>query len=236
MKLGVNIDHVATLRQARREFEPDPIEAARICEVAGADSIVCHLREDRRHINDRDLKRLKQIVKTRLNLEMSVNKEIVEIACAVKPDQATLVPERRQEITTEGGLDLISQGKMARQAIKALKKKGILVSLFIDPSKRQVEMARKIGADYIELHTGKYARSKTRAEIKKTLDDLIAATELATSLGLGVNAGHGLNYNNVREILKIREIEELNIGHSIISHAVFVGLEQAVKEMIRLIR
>jgi pyridoxine 5-phosphate synthase len=236
MKLGVNIDHVATLRQARREFAPDPIEAARICEKAGADSIVCHLREDRRHINDQDLKRLKQIVKARLNLEMSVNKEIVEIACVVKPGQATLVPEKRQEITTEGGLDLISQGRKTEQAIRALKKKGILVSLFIDPSKRQVEMARKIGADYIELHTGKYAGSKTKAEIKRTLDDLIAATELATSLGLGVNAGHGLNYNNVRPIAKIREIEELNIGHSIISHAVFVGLEQAVEEMIRLIR
>ncbi|MDP3143084.1 MAG: pyridoxine 5'-phosphate synthase, partial [Candidatus Omnitrophota bacterium] len=190
MKLGVNIDHVATLRQARREFAPDPIEAARICEKAGADSIVCHLREDRRHINDQDLKRLKRIVKVRLNLEMSVNEEIVEIACAVKPDQATLVPEKRQEITTEGGLDLISQEKKTEQAIRALKKKGIMVSLFIDPSKRQVEMAHKIGADYIELHTGKYAGSKTKAEIKRTLDDLILATELATSLGLGVNAGH----------------------------------------------
>jgi len=236
MKLGVNVDHVATLRQARREFEPDPIEAALVCEKAGVDSIVCHLREDRRHINDRDLKELKRRVTTRLNLEMSVNKEIVDIACAVKPNQATLVPERRQEVTTEGGLDLISQEKKVKQAIQSLKDRGILVSLFIDPKKRQVEKAKAAGADYIELHTGQYARSKTAAEIKRTLQDLVAAVNLGRSLGLGVNAGHGLNYKNVQEIARIKGIEELNIGHSIISRAVFVGLEQAVKEMLKLIK
>jgi pyridoxine 5-phosphate synthase len=236
MKLGVNVDHIATLRQARREFEPDPVEAALICEKAGADSIVCHLREDRRHINDQDLKELKQRVTTRLNLEMSVNQEIVEIACVVKPDQATLVPERRQEITTEGGLDLVSQQKKVERAIQSLKGKGILVSLFIDPVKRQVEMAKSVGADYIELHTGQYARSKTPSEIKRTLRELISAKELGVGLGLGVNAGHGLNYKNVEAITKIKGIDELNIGHSIISRAVFVGLEQAVKEMLRLIK
>ena len=236
MKLGVNVDHVATLRQARRESEPDPIEAALVCEKAGADSIVCHLREDRRHINDRDLKELKRQVTTRLNLEMSVNKEIVEIACAVKPHQATLVPERRQEITTEGGLDLISQKKKVRPAIQSLKEKGILVSLFIDPVKQQLETAKALGTDYIELHTGQYARSRTPTEIKQALQGLIVAVSLARSLGLGVNAGHGLNYKNVQEIARIKGIEELNIGHSIISRAVFVGLEQAVKEMLKLIR
>jgi len=167
---------------------------------------------------------------------MSVNREIVEIARRVKPHQATLVPEKRQEITTEGGLDLITQERKVRLAIKALKEKDILVSLFIDPLRRQVEMSHRVGADYIELHTGQYARSKTKLEIKRSLTDLIIAAKFATNLGLGVNAGHGLNYQNIQEIVKIREIEELNIGHSIISHAVFVGLEKAVKEMIGLIR
>jgi len=236
MKLGVNVDHVATLRQARRELEPDPIEAARICEKAGADSIVCHLREDRRHINDRDLIRLKKMVRTRLNLEMSINRGIVEIACQVRPNQATLVPEKRQEVTTEGGLDVFSQKNKVRQVVQRLKEKGILVSLFIDPVKKQIEESKTVGADYIELHTGRYARSKNPPGIKETLDDLKRAVDLATDIGLGVNAGHGLNYNNVKAIARIKGIEELNIGHSIISHAVFVGLEQAVKEMLGLIK
>lgn len=230
-KLGVNIDHVATLRQARGEKEPNPIEAASICEMAGADSIVCHLREDRRHINDNDLRLLRKSLKTKLNLEMSIQKEIVDIALEVKPNQATLVPERRQELTTEGGLDVVSQGKKIKAVVSALKSKGIVVSLFIEPDKKQIEKASEVGADFIELHTGKYSRSQTGKEFKQRLNELVEATRFAIDIGLRVNAGHGLNYQNVSAVAKIEQIEELNIGHSIISRAVFVGLKQAVIEM-----
>lgn len=236
MKLGVNIDHVATLRQARKGLEPDPIKAALVCEKAGADSIVCHLREDRRHINDRDLSGLKRAVTTRLNLEMSVNPQIVAIACRIRPNEATLVPERRREVTTEGGLDLISQKNNVGRAIKVLQAEGITVSLFIDPKPQQIKMAKILGADYIELHTGEYSLSKSAAEARSRLGKLKAAARLARSLGLRVNAGHGLNYENVRPVAGIVEIAELNIGHSIISRAVFMGLGPAVKEMLRLIR
>ncbi len=236
VKLGVNIDHVATLRQARGGVEPDPISAALTCESAGADSIVAHLREDRRHINDKDLKLLRDSVKTKLNLEMSIQKEIVEIALKTRPNQATLVPEKRQELTTEGGLDVISLEKQIKDTVSQLKQKGIMVSLFIEPDKKQIEKSKQVNADFIELHTGKYSNSKTREEFNQRLLELIEATRFAKEIGLGVNAGHGLNYQNVTQVAKIEGIEELNIGHSVISRAVFVGLGQAVKEMKELIR
>lgn len=235
-KLGVNIDHVATLRQARRVLYPDPIEAARICEDAGCDSIVCHLREDRRHINDNDLLSLKKRVRTRLNLELSVAPDIVEIACKVKPDQATLVPERREEITTEGGLELISKKKDFKRVIKQLAKENIQVSLFIDPEEDIIEMSKDLGAGIIELHTGAYSNAKTSEEMNHRLGILKGAVRFGRNLGLIVNAGHGLNYKNVSSVAKIDGIEELNIGHSIISRAIFVGLENAVKEMKALIK
>ncbi len=235
-KLGVNIDHVATLRQARGEIEPEPIVAAQICAAAGADSIVVHLREDRRHINDQDLRALRQIVKTRLNLEMSAQKEIVNIALEVLPDQSTLVPEKRQELTTEGGLDVVANEAQIKEVVVKLKQRGIAVSLFIDPEQSQIEKAKAVNADFIELHTGRYAHSKNEAEFKERLDELIQATDFARSLGLGVNAGHGLNYQNVSAVAKIKGMEELNIGHSIISRAVFIGLKKAVLDMKALIK
>jgi len=235
-KLGINVDHVATLRQQRREFEPDPILAAKICEKAGADSIVCHLREDRRHINDKDVKRLKRIIKTRLNLEMSLDKKIVAIAASIKPDNVTFVPERRQELTTEGGLDVDKHFSRVKAATALLKKKKIVVSLFIDPVIKQIKRTKESGADMIELHTGRYAQAKTKQAQRVELKKIKHATQFAQNLGLVVNAGHGLKYNNTREIAAIKGIEELNIGHSVISRAVFVGLAQAVREMKRLSR
>jgi pyridoxine 5-phosphate synthase len=235
-KLGVNIDHVATLRQARGEKEPDPIWAASICELAGADSIVVHLREDRRHINERDLRILRETVKTKLNLEMSIQKEIADIALDVMPNQSTLVPEKRQELTTEGGLDIISHKSQIKDVVSALKRKGIMVSLFIDPDKNQIEQARDVDTQFIEIHTGKYSHSQTEQEFNRNLNEIIEATRFAIGLGLRVNAGHGLNYNNVCAVAKIEGIEELNIGHSIISRAVFVGLRQAIIEMKELIK
>lgn len=235
-KLGVNIDHVATLRQARREFEPDPLAAAKICEKAGADSIVCHLREDRRHINEKDVRALKKIVRTRLNLEMSLAPEIIEITIKIKPDEATLVPERRQEVTTEGGLDVVKQFNRVRRAVERMKKRGIKVNLFIDPVKKQIDAAKKSGADMIELHTGKYAQAATKQRKRTELNKLKKAVEYARRLGLVVNAGHGLKYHDTRPVARIKGIEELNIGHSIISRAVFTGLAAAVKEMRKLVK
>ncbi len=233
-KLGVNIDHVATLRQARREDEPDPIEAARICEKAGADSIVCHLREDRRHIVDKDVRTLRKTVKTKLNLEMALSKEIIDIAASIKPDQVTLVPEKRQEITTEGGLDVFKNSRRITNALNTFNKKDITVSLFIDPVANQIKKTADLGVPMIELHTGKYALVKTRQAVARELKKLKDMTEYALSLGLIVNAGHGLKYDNTIPIAKIKGMEELNIGHSIISRAVFVGLERAVREMVKL--
>jgi pyridoxine 5-phosphate synthase len=234
--LGVNIDHIATLRQARGGVEPDPVLAARACEAAGCESIVAHLREDRRHMQDRDLYMLRKTVRTRLNMEMSIAAEIVAIALDLVPDQATLVPERRKELTTEGGLDCVKYARQAASVTGKLQDAGITVSLFIDPSKKQVKAARDTGAEYIELHTGEYSNAKgiraRKAELKKLED----AAAYAISLGLRVNAGHGLNYVNVREVAGIKGMEELNIGHSIISRAVFAGLDKAVREMIALIR
>lgn len=240
-KLGVNIDHVATLRQARYKNascgltpEPDPVRAAIICEKAGCDSIVCHLREDRRHINDRDLEKLRRVVKTKLNLEMSIAAEIVDIARAVKPDQATLVPERRQEITTEGGLDAAAGLSRIKRVVRKLQDGGIVVSLFIDPDRKQIMAARQAGAEFIELHTGKYANAGGAAA-KKQLEILKTAVRFAQGLRLRVNAGHGLNYLNAARVARIPGVEELNIGHSIISRSVFCGLDEAVREMLKLV-
>ncbi len=235
-KLGVNIDHVATVREARKTYEPDPIEAARICEEAGCDSIVCHLREDRRHIRDTDVITLRETVKTRLNLEMSVAADIVEIACKVKPDQATLVPEKRAEVTTEGGLDVKKNFTKIRSVVSELMDNGIEISLFINPSRPQIFESARTGAKIIELHTGVYANAKNDTQRRKELEVLKRATIYAQSLGLEVNAGHGLNYDNVRDVALIKGMNELNIGHSIISRAIFTGLGQAVEEMLRIIR
>ena len=235
-KLGVNIDHIATLRQARREFDPDPLVAARLCERAGADSIVAHLREDRRHIQDRDIYLLRQRCRTRFNLEMSLAPAIIKIALQIKPDQVTLVPEKRQEITTEGGLDVFRQFDRVKKATVLFQKKNIEVSLFIAPDEKQIHRAAKTGASTIELHTGEYANAKTKISQSHELKKLQKAAVLAQSFGLVVNAGHGLNLDNVRSVAQIVGMNELNIGHAIISRAVFVGLEKAVKEMRKIVK
>jgi pyridoxine 5-phosphate synthase len=235
-KLGVNIDHIATVRQARRSGVPDLCAAARICEKSGAHSIVCHLREDRRHIQDRDVSRLKRSIGTRLNLEMSIAPEIVGIACRVKPDQATLVPERRQELTTEGGLDVASNERRIRAAVRKLQASGIQVSLFIDPSAKQIEASARAGVDTVELHTGEYANAKSPAARRRELAKLERAAACAGRLGLEVNAGHGLDYGNVRPVARIKNMNELNIGYSIVVRALFDGLGNAVRTMARLSR
>jgi len=234
-KLGVNIDHVATLRQARGGCNPDPIAAAKICEHAGADSIVAHLREDRRHINVQDIRLLRKIVKTRFNLEMSLNKEIVQIAAMIRPDEATLVPEKRAEITTEGGLDVQRHFNRIKKTVQILQNREIKVSLFIDPVKKQIIKARESGATTIELHTGRYDYVLTKISKARELKKIKDMTRYAQSLGLTVNAGHGLKYHNTKSIARIHGINELNIGHSIISRAIFVGLEKAVREMKKLV-
>lgn len=234
-RLGVNIDHIASLRQLRKGIQPEPTYAAGIVEKAGADGIVVHLREDRRHINDRDLKVLKKVVSAYLNLEMSINPDIVAIASKIKPDQATLVPEKREELTTEGGLDVVCLKSKIRKVVARLKQKGIRVSLFIEPDIRQIDAAKSINADAIELHTGKYALSSHNQK-KKELSRIRKAAKYAKKIGLAVFAGHGLDYDNVKPIANIPEVEELNIGYSIIIRAVFVGLEMAVREMIDLIK
>ncbi len=235
LNLGVNIDHVATLREVRHGIEPEPAFAALIAQTAGADSIVVHLREDRRHIKERDLYILKEIVRVKLNLEMSVASDIVAIACKVKPDQATLVPEKRQELTTEGGLDVVSNFKKIKQVAGKLEKSGITVSLFIDPDKKQIDAARKSGIRMIELHTGRYADAGDKKGQAKYFKELETTVRYARGKGLHVFAGHGLNYYNVSRVAKIKGIEELNIGYSIVCRAVLVGLERAVKEMKTLI-
>jgi pyridoxine 5-phosphate synthase len=235
-KLGVNIDHVATLREARKTFYPDPVYAAVLVQLAGADGITVHLREDRRHIKDRDVYILKEIVKTKLNLEMSLSDEIIKIALDLKPAEVCIVPENRMEITTEGGLDIMKNYEKLKEIIPDFKKNNIKVSLFIDPDISQIEMASKTGVDYIELHTGRYAEAKNEIEREAELKKLIDSAKIATQAGLKVNAGHGLNYQNVVPVARIEEIETLNIGHSIISYAVYVGLERAVKEMLALIK
>ena len=227
-RLYINIDHVATLRQARRGVEPDPVEAAAACEAAGADGITAHLREDRRHIQDADIERLKKSVSTYFNLEMACVAEMLELARKLKPQQVTLVPERREEITTEGGLDITAEPARIRNAIDALSDAGIRVSLFIDPTRAAVEQAKKLGVPAIELHTGSYSH---RPKSDATVEALRDSARRGADLGLAVHAGHGLNVRNVGPVASIPEIEELNIGHSIISRAVFVGIDRAVKEM-----
>ncbi len=231
MLLGVNIDHVATLRNARGGFEPDPIQAAEICQASGATSITAHLREDRRHMKDQDIRTLKKILKINLNLEMAVTEEMQKIALEVKPHSVCLVPEKRQEITTEGGLEVAAQLAKVTNFVAPLVEAGIEVSLFIDPSEDQVRAAAKTGAQFIELHTGQYSNAFGTPEEEEEFIKLNEASRLAHALGLKVNAGHGLNYENVHRMRQINDLYELNIGHSIISRAVFTGLEQAVKDM-----
>jgi pyridoxine 5-phosphate synthase len=235
-RLGVNIDHVATLRQARGVIYPDPVTAAGIVELAGADGIVCHLREDRRHIQDRDLRLLREVVQTHLNLEMAATEEMIRIAIAARPDIVTLVPEKREELTTEGGLDVIRSFHALEKAIHRLRKRGIPVSLFIDPRPDQIKASEEVGATTIELHTGLYCEAVTPGERDRELKKILDAVGEASHRDLRIAAGHGLHYGNVRRIAEIREIEELNIGHSIIARAVLVGLDRAVREMIALIQ
>lgn len=234
-KLGVNIDHVATLRQARMGEDPRPLEAALICEKAGCDSIVAHLREDRRHINDNDIIELRQKITTKFNLEMSINPEIVDIALRIGPDQVTLVPEKRQELTTEGGLSVIKFEKKLAKLAGLFDKKGIDVSVFIGTDKDEIRSAIYIGIGIIEIHTGEYSLASNKKSIGREFAKIKDAAEFALSKGLIVNAGHGLNYTNVKQIADIKGINELNIGHSIISRAVFTGLHKAVQDMKELI-
>lgn len=230
-KLGVNIDHVATLRQARRELDPNPVKAAKIAVRHGADSIVCHLREDRRHIQDDDVVRIRKMVRKPLNLEMAIDPAIIRIALKVKPDYAMFVPERREEVTTEGGLDVIKHFHRVKRAAKRLSDKGIRVSVFIDPKISQVQRAKAAGAGIVELHTGRYANARTLSSRARHLEQIKKAAVYAKSQGLTVHAGHGLKYHNARAVARIKEIDELNIGHAIISEAVFTGLAAAVRRM-----
>ncbi len=235
-KLGVNIDHVATLRQARGARYPDPVTAAGIVELAGADGIVAHLREDRRHMQDRDILLLREVVQSQFNLEMAATEEMVRIALSVKPEVVTLVPEKREELTTEGGLDVVKFFKPLQKAIRRLQKGGISVSLFVDPQRDQIKASEEAGANTVEIHTGHYCDAKDSSAGKRELHKILVAVEEASHRNLRIAAGHGLHYRNVRPIAEIREIEELNIGHSIVARSVFVGLNQAVREMIALIR
>ena len=234
--LGLNIDHVATLRQARGTLYPEPLHAALLAEQAGADSITLHLREDRRHIQDHDVLRLREVLQTRMNLEMAVTDEMIDFACRIKPHDCCLVPERREELTTEGGLDVAGQLERVHAACDRLRTAGIRVSLFIDADPRQVDAAVACEAPVIELHTGHYADATDDAAQKKILNDIIRVARDAADVGLQVNAGHGLHYHNVQAIAAIPQIEELNIGHAIIARAVFVGLPQAISEMKQLMR
>lgn len=234
MRLGVNIDHVATLREARKTTEPDPVTAAMMAEMGGAAQVTFHLREDRRHIQNRDARLISEMAQTLVNLEMAATDEMQEIALSLSPDSATLVPEKREEITTEGGLDLLRGGERFAQVVKALKNGGIRTAAFIGPEAAQIKEAAKLGFDAIEIHTGEYANASGEG-IEKALSAIRRAASSARKYGLKVHAGHGLTYHNVHQVVLIPEIEELNIGHSIISRAVFTGIEQAVREMVGLL-
>ncbi len=236
MRLAINIDHIATLRNARGGREPDPIEAAKICEEAGAEGIVCHLREDRRHIKDEDVYLLRRTVRTKLDLEMAATDEIVTIALEVKPDLVTFVPERRQELTTEGGLDVQVDKKHLQEVIQAFHQQNIAVSLFVDPLPAQIEASKEIAADFIEIHTGEYADAPSERDQRTQLARVQKAARLARSLGMGVNAGHGLNYLNIVPVVAIQEIDEVSIGHAVITRAMVVGLARAVEEMGELVQ
>ncbi|MCF7955358.1 MAG: pyridoxine 5'-phosphate synthase [Phycisphaerae bacterium] len=233
--LNVNIDHVATIRQARMTDEPDPVWAASICELAGANGITVHLRQDRRHISDRDVEVLNQTVASKFNLEMSIAEPIVKIAERIRPDQVTLVPEKREELTTEGGLDCVKYKKQLAAIVKRMHKKGILVSTFITPDEDNILASAEIGCDAVELHTGAYSNAKTDKAIEKTLNALRDGRDMAMTSGMIVHAGHGLTYRNIAPVAKIEGLCEFNIGHSIISRAVLVGLKQATKEMLKAI-
>jgi len=234
-RLAVNVDHIATIRQARRGVEPDPVAAAILAEVAGASGIIVHLREDRRHIQDRDLRLLREVVKTQLNLEMAATEGMVKIALDVLPDVSTLVPERREELTTEGGLDVAGQEERISRVVHVLTEGEINVSLFVDPVPDQVKASRRTGVPFVEIHTGQYAEAQTEAERQVALLRIMEAARLGRDLGLRIAAGHGLNYQNVAAVAAIPEVEELNIGHSIVARAALVGLDRAVREMVGLI-
>lgn len=230
-RLGVNIDHVATLRQARGGIDPDPLAAAVLVELAGADGIVVHLREDRRHIQDRDLRLLRELIHTKLDLEMAADETMAKIAIAIKPDLVTLVPEQRQELTTEGGLDVAGHKDRIQKIVSMLHEASIPVSLFIEPALAQVKAAHRVSANFIELHTGRYANAKRSKDADDEVEAITQAAKLSSKLGMGVNAGHGLDYRNLTRLTHIPEIVEYNIGHSIVARAVLVGLDQAVREM-----
>jgi pyridoxine 5-phosphate synthase len=230
-RLGVNVDHVATLRQSRRTTYPDPVQAAMLAELAGADQITIHLREDRRHIQERDLSILRKTVRTTLNLEMAATQDMVKIAFEAKPDVCTLVPERREELTTEGGLDVAANRENLRKVVKTLKDADVVTSLFIDPDVDQVRAAHRVEADVVEIHTGRYCDARLAQDRRRELARIVDAAKAAAKLGLRVAAGHGLNYQNVLPVAAISEIEEFNIGHAIVGHAVMVGMERAVREM-----
>ncbi len=236
MKFTLNVDHVATLRNARGEMQPDPITFALMAEQFGVEGIVVHLREDRRHINERDVRLLREVVTTKLDLEMAAVDEIIEIARDVQPELATLVPEKRQELTTEGGLNVVDDLEKLKDAIERLHEKGILVSLFVEPDIEQIDAARGIDADMIEIHTGNYANAETEIDTFTELDKIKLAVTHAKKIGLGVNAGHGLNYTNIADFLEVEGVDEVSIGQAIIARAVFVGLEKAITEMKNLIK
>ncbi len=235
MQLAINIDHIATIRNARGSSEPDPVEAARICEYAGAVGIVCHLREDRRHIRDDDVRKLRETITTKLDLEMAATEEIVRIALDVKPELVTLVPEKRRELTTEGGLDVVAQKKKLLEVIRAFHGKKILVSLFVDPEEAQIKASKEIGADMVELHTGEYANAVSPRDVAEQLERIRSMAGFGNSLGLTVNAGHGLDYRNILPVAAIQDIHEVSIGHAVIVRALTVGLESAVREMVKLV-
>ena len=234
-RLSVNVDHIATIRQARRGAEPDPVTAASLAELAGAEGIIMHLREDRRHVQDRDLRLARQMIQTKLNLEMAATDEMQSIALDLRPDIVTLVPEKREELTTEGGLEVFARLEALKPYIGMLQQGGIPVSLFVDPEEQQITAAKKSGALWVEIHTGAYANARDARVREAELGTIREAAKLAASLGLRVGAGHGLNYVNVRPIAALPEVEELNIGHSIISRASLVGMDRAVRDMIALI-
>jgi len=234
-KVSINVDHVATVRQARLAAEPDPVMAAALAELAGAQGIVVHLREDRRHVQDRDVEFLRRTVKTKLNLEMAATPAMIQTALRIKPDLVTLVPEKRQELTTEGGLDVVLYEESLKEVIKTLHDAEIAVSLFINPDPKHIKTAHKLETDYVEIHTGSFADAKTFAQRKEEFDRVLTAARLAHKLGLGVHGGHGVDYRNILWLRSITEIEEFSIGHSIIARAVLVGMEKAVREMIELV-
>jgi pyridoxine 5-phosphate synthase len=234
-RVAINVDHVATVRQARLAVEPDPVTAAALAELAGAQGVVVHLREDRRHIQDRDVEILRQTVKTKLNLEMAATEEMIQTALRIKPDVATFVPEKRQELTTEGGLDVQLYEEALNQAIRVLHEGGIAVSLFIDPDPKNIKTAHRLEADYVEIHTGSFSEAKTLARRHEEFERVVTAARLAHKLGVGVHAGHGVDYRNIFWLRAVPEIEEFSIGHSVIARAILVGMERAVREMITLV-